>query len=137
MQWLLSRQSLPSMFSKEQSCPDERSLRGNPMSPSTQSSVNKSEKEETRANQASETERVAKMIHEAIDRLAVHAAEAEQRIKDAAADAQSKVHATKQNAKAKGSEAVTVTENYVDQHPWAALGIAFGAGIIISSLLRR
>jgi ElaB/YqjD/DUF883 family membrane-anchored ribosome-binding protein len=107
------------------------------MSPSTHSTADKSDKEEARANPGSETERVAQMIHEAIDRLAVHAAEAEQRIGDAAADAQSKVRETKRTAKAKGSEAVTVTENYVDQHPWAALGIAFGAGIIISSLLRR
>lgn len=85
----------------------------------------------------SESEQVAKMIHEAIDRFAARAAEAEQRIKEAAADAQTKVAATKRTAKLKSEQAVTAAESYVDQHPWAALGIAFGAGIIISSLLRR
>jgi ElaB/YqjD/DUF883 family membrane-anchored ribosome-binding protein len=89
------------------------------------------------ARPGSESERVAQVIHEAVDRFAQQAAQAEQRLKDAAADAQRKVETSKRAARVKGEEAASVVEEYVDEHPWASLGIAFGAGIIISSILRR
>lgn len=84
-----------------------------------------------------ETEHVAQVIHDAIDRFAVHAAEAEQRVRDAAADAQDRIRSSKDAARAKTDEAASAVETYVDHHPWTALGIAFGAGVILSSLLRR
>ena len=84
-----------------------------------------------------ETEHVARIIHEAIDRFAVHAAEAEQRVRDAATDAQERIRASRDAARVKKDEAASAVEEYVDQHPWTALGIAFGAGVIVSSLLRR
>lgn len=89
------------------------------------------------AKSGSETERVARKIHEAIDRFAEHAADAEQRVRDAASEAEARLQSGKQTAKVKGTQAAAATENYIDEHPWAALGIAFGAGIVISSLLRR
>ncbi|MGD2073877.1 MAG: hypothetical protein PVI91_11400 [Gammaproteobacteria bacterium] len=96
--------------------------------------------EEIKSNEprpGSESERVAQAIHEAVDRFAQHAAQAEQRIRDAAAEAQHKVETSKRSARAKGEEAASAVEEYIDKHPWASLGIAFGAGIIVSSLLRR
>jgi ElaB/YqjD/DUF883 family membrane-anchored ribosome-binding protein len=105
------------------------------MNETNQSSVEDLKSNESRPN--SESERVAQVIHEAVDRFAQHAAQAEQRIRDAAADAQDKVESTKRTARLKGEEAASAVEEYVDNHPWASLGIAFGAGIIISSLLRR
>lgn len=84
-----------------------------------------------------ETEHVAQVIHDAIDRFAVHAAEAEQRVRDAAADAEDKLRVSRDAARAKTDEAASAVEGYVEHHPWTALGIAFGVGMILSSLLRR
>ncbi len=85
----------------------------------------------------SESERIAQVIHEAIDRFAEHAAEAEQRIKDAAAGAQVTIKTKQKSVRKTADNAERAVESYVEQHPWAALGAAFGVGVLISSLLRR
>ena len=84
-----------------------------------------------------EAERIAEIIHEAIDRFTVQAAEAEQRVRDAADDVQTRVRTSRQRARTRVYDTTEAVEEYIDDHPWAALGIAFGAGIVLSSLLRR
>lgn len=103
-----------------------------PVEPTTASS--KSAKGNTTGT---ESERIAEVIHDALDRFTVHAAEAEKRVKDAAGEARIKIKATKNDARRNAGEATHAVEDYVEEHPWAALGVAFGAGIVISALLRR
>jgi ElaB/YqjD/DUF883 family membrane-anchored ribosome-binding protein len=88
-------------------------------------------------NEATETERLVKVLHEALDRVAEHAGGAEEQVRDSAASVQERVRSTGRQVSAKGGEAANVIEEYVDDHPWAAVGLAFGAGIILSSMLRR
>ncbi len=103
------------------------------MNDTNQSSVD--DLDESRAN--SESERVAQVLHDALDRFAQHAAQAEQRLKDVAAEARHKVASSQNTARVKSEEVASAVEDYVDGHPWASLGIAFGAGVVIASLLRR
>jgi ElaB/YqjD/DUF883 family membrane-anchored ribosome-binding protein len=85
----------------------------------------------------SQSERLAQVIHDAVDRVSEQVAEAEQRVRQAGEEARAKVAATQRSARTSAREAEHAVERYVDQHPWTALGVAFGAGIIISALLRR
>lgn len=85
----------------------------------------------------SESERIAQVVHEAIDRFAEKAAEAEQRVRTAASDARANVKAKQQTVKEHADQAENAVESYVEAHPWRSLGVAFGVGIVIASLLRR
>ena len=85
----------------------------------------------------SESERLAQVIHDAIDRFAERAADAEQRVRRAGDEARVRAEGARERARAGTREAEQAVESYVDRHPWTALGVAFGAGIVISSLLRR
>jgi len=80
---------------------------------------------------------IATTLHQAIDRLAVHANRAEQRIGSATEDLDSLLRKSRDAA---GARADAVSESvgaYVNQHPIAALGLAFGAGLLVATLLRR
>jgi ElaB/YqjD/DUF883 family membrane-anchored ribosome-binding protein len=93
--------------------------------------------EKSNHTETTETERVVKALHEALDRVAEQAGGAEQNMRESAAGMQERVRSTGRQVRAKGNEAANVVEDYVDDHPWAAVGLAFGAGIILSSMLRR
>jgi ElaB/YqjD/DUF883 family membrane-anchored ribosome-binding protein len=84
-----------------------------------------------------ESERIAQTIHDAVDRFAAQAADAEQRVRAAAGDAETRMKASGRAARGRATEAGHAVESYIDEHPWTSLGVAFGAGIIISSMLRR
>jgi len=86
---------------------------------------------------ATETERMVNILHEALDRFADHAGSAERRVRSSAGDVREGVRGGAARARVRGNEAANIVEEYVDDHPWTAAGIAFGAGIIVSSLLRR
>lgn len=86
---------------------------------------------------SSESERLAQVIHDAVDRVSEQVAEAELRVRQAGEEARAKVDAAQRRTRAGTREAERAVERYVDEHPWTALGVAFGAGIIISSFLRR
>jgi ElaB/YqjD/DUF883 family membrane-anchored ribosome-binding protein len=84
-----------------------------------------------------ETERIVRVLHDALDRLAEQAGGAEEQVRDSAESVRERVRSTKQQVRARSNEAANAVDDYVDDHPWAAVGIAFGAGIILSSILRR
>lgn len=88
-------------------------------------------------NDSTETERLAKILHEALDRVAEQAGGAEVNLRDRAAEVKERGRSTRRHVREKGNEAANMLEEYVDDHPWAAVGLAFGAGIILSSMLRR
>ena len=37
----------------------------------------------------------------------------------------------------KGKQAARVTDDYVHEHPWAAIGIAAGVGVLVGLLVNR
>jgi ElaB/YqjD/DUF883 family membrane-anchored ribosome-binding protein len=86
---------------------------------------------------ATETERMVNILHEALDRFAEHAGSAERQARSTADDVREGARRRAVRARDKGNEAANIVEEYVDDHPWTAAGIAFGAGIIVSSMLRR
>lgn len=98
-----------------------------------------STKAETSAPAVSVTtsEEVAKKLHEAIDRFTVHANAAEERILQATGNLEGLLKNSKQNASEKAEEVTDTVKGYVDEHPLASLGIAFGAGLLLAALLRR
>ena len=71
------------------------------------------------------------------------AAEARVRVQDSLKAAQDKLSVAHENVRAKGQEAFNVTDSYVRDNPWNAVGIAAGIGFILGigfsagALLRR
>lgn len=86
---------------------------------------------------ATETERMVDILHAALDRFADNAGSAERQVRSTASDVGEGIREGAAHARVKGSEAANIVEEYVGDHPWTAAGIAFGAGIIVASLLRR
>lgn len=68
------------------------------------------------------TDKVADKAHEAVDSAAEKAGRAEDRLREA----------TEQ-----GQDVITAVTDYVRENPLTALGLAFAAGTIFSSMTRR
>lgn len=83
------------------------------------------------------TNRATEAVHEAVDRAAATAGPAEDRLRDAASSARVRARETGDRLQERSEELASQTRRYVDDHPLASLGIAFAAGLVISSLLRR
>lgn len=86
---------------------------------------------------ATTADQIAKKLHAAIDRLNVHANSAEERIQQATQNMEQLLKQSKQTAADKADEVSGSVKQYVDQHPLASLGMAFGAGVLLAVLLRR
>jgi ElaB/YqjD/DUF883 family membrane-anchored ribosome-binding protein len=82
------------------------------------------------------TEQVAQKAHEAIDRIAAQVERAEERIRAAAVSAEETLKQSRDKAKVRVGEVTDEVASYMQQHPVAALGIAFGAGLLVAALLR-
>jgi ElaB/YqjD/DUF883 family membrane-anchored ribosome-binding protein len=59
------------------------------------------------------------------------AAEARVKVEESLKVAQDKLSVVHENVKAKGQEAFSVTDGYVRDNPWNAVGIAAGIGFIL------
>lgn len=81
--------------------------------------------------------RVALGAHETIDRAADAAERAERTVRDSAAAADERLRETASEAVDQGRESVERARGYVAEHPLAAVGIAFAAGVVAAALLRR
>lgn len=82
------------------------------------------------------TEAAAKMAHEFVDRVAKVARESEDRIRKTANSAESSMQQSLNTARTKLSTTGDSVTDFVQQHPFAALGIAFGTGVLLSYLTR-
>lgn len=83
------------------------------------------------------TNRATEAAHSAVDRAASTAATAEDKLREAAETARVRARETGERLQHRSGELASQTRRYVDDHPLASLGIAFAAGLVISSLLRR
>jgi ElaB/YqjD/DUF883 family membrane-anchored ribosome-binding protein len=93
------------------------------------------------------TEAAARMAHDFVDRVAKIAGQSEEKLRKVSASAEDsvkhsletardKLEVTRQNLNTKGTEVKTSVTGFVQEHPLAALGIAFGTGVLLSYLTR-
>ena len=83
------------------------------------------------------TERVAKTAHDVIDETAAKTAPVEVKLRDKATHAGEKVEATQEKARDQIDESLEKMESFVKERPVTSAGIAFAAGVLVSTLLRR
>lgn len=68
------------------------------------------------------TDKIADKAHDAVDNAAEKAGRAEERLREASEQ---------------GQDVITAVTDYVKENPLTALGLAFAAGTIFSSMTRR
>lgn len=83
------------------------------------------------------TDRLATAAHAAVDRAADTLRPAEERARAAAAEAGVRAHDAADRARSEGEKLVASLKDYTSQHPIASLGIAFAAGVVLASIIRR
>lgn len=83
------------------------------------------------------TDAAARMAHDFVDRVAKLAEESEQRIRKATANAEQTLKESLDTARHKSLAAKESVGDLVQRHPWAAVGIAFGVGVLLATLTRR
>lgn len=83
------------------------------------------------------TQRVASSAHDTIDSAAVKADEIETQLRAGAVNAGAKLEASQEAATAQVKNSLAKLEAFVKESPIAAAGIAFAAGILATTLLRR
>jgi ElaB/YqjD/DUF883 family membrane-anchored ribosome-binding protein len=82
-------------------------------------------------------ERLASKAHDAVDRAAEAANYAEREVRNAASRTAERAQQLREQAVEAADENVQRVRSYVEQNPMMAAGIAFAAGVILSSLFRR
>jgi ElaB/YqjD/DUF883 family membrane-anchored ribosome-binding protein len=90
-----------------------------------------------KGNRNSTTQRAAERAHQTIDRAADMAEDAEQSLRAGAARAGQKLKEGEELAAESLDESITRIRAYVEKNPLASAGIAFAAGVLVSTLLRR
>ena len=85
----------------------------------------------------SATEKAAKAAHDAVDRAAETAENVEKKVRDKAEEIRDNAEERYQQARQQSGEVTDRIIQYVDEKPLTALGIAFVAGMVISSILRK
>jgi ElaB/YqjD/DUF883 family membrane-anchored ribosome-binding protein len=83
------------------------------------------------------TERLAAMAHETVDRVAEAAKDAEKEVRSAASRTAERASQMQDSALAAADENVKKARSYIEENPLVSAGIAFAAGGIFSSLIRR
>jgi len=89
------------------------------------------------ANAHAGTDMASKVAHDLIDRVARRAELAEESMRRTAVNAEKKMRQTMRMARERGVSARGSVGEFVRQHPFAAIGIALGAGALLSSMRRR
>lgn len=86
---------------------------------------------------ATTSRRVADSAHDLIDDTAEKAENVELRLREKAAVAGDKLEATKDTASEQVEQSLARVESFVNEKPLTAAGIAFAAGVVATSILRR
>lgn len=86
---------------------------------------------------APSTERLAERAHHTIDDAAESAAHAEREIRRAAAEAAERYRRSEAEVAELLDQNLRRVREYIEQNPVQSAAIAFAAGVVLSSLLRR
>jgi ElaB/YqjD/DUF883 family membrane-anchored ribosome-binding protein len=85
----------------------------------------------------SATERATHAAHETIDRVGEKAARAEEQLRESAAQAAERAREVRDQAAEQLRSGVDSVTGYIQKNPLQAAAIAFAAGLLVSTLLRR
>jgi len=80
-------------------------------------------------------DKVTKTLHQSVDNLGGHASVAEEKIRNTAASSAETLGEKQQQAKQYWDG--SAVGKYTKEHPVATAGIAFAAGMLVTTLLRR
>lgn len=80
------------------------------------------------------TEKTVAAAHRSIDALARHAFRSEQSLREAAAATADKYSQQQEQLRSQFNSTMDRSRTYMREHPFAAAGIAFAAGVIITAL---
>jgi ElaB/YqjD/DUF883 family membrane-anchored ribosome-binding protein len=86
---------------------------------------------------ASTSDRLASMAHETIDRVTPKANRAEHEVRGAAAKTTESVKQLQEQALEAAEEGLSKARSYIANNPLTTAGIAFAAGVLLSTLIRR
>jgi len=87
--------------------------------------------------EAPTVERLEDSAHRKVEQAAAGVAEAEREIRRAAADAANRIRRSEEELAEILEQNVRKVREYIEKNPLQSAGIAFAAGIVLSSLLRR
>jgi ElaB/YqjD/DUF883 family membrane-anchored ribosome-binding protein len=82
-------------------------------------------------------ERVAEHARESVDRTAERSREIEDELRRGAAEAADRLRESEERLEATFEEGLERIKAYVRKNPMASAGLAFVAGVVVSSLIRR
>lgn len=82
-------------------------------------------------------ERLAEQAHRRVDQAAARAADAEREIREAASDMADRLRRSEAEVAEVIDQNLRKVRQYIEKNPIQSAGIAFAAGIVLSSLLRR
>jgi ElaB/YqjD/DUF883 family membrane-anchored ribosome-binding protein len=85
----------------------------------------------------STTERFAAKAHETVDTLAERAERAEREVRGAAARTAEQARELQEQATQRAEQTLRRASSYAENNPLAFAGLAFAAGVLLSTLLRR
>ncbi|WP_018141984.1 YqjD family protein [Thioalkalivibrio sp. ALJ7] len=104
---------------------------------SSQKTSEKASTEKEADSAPNTTQRVAEQAHEAVDWAAEHAGQAEERIREGMNSADEEVRERAAKARQGSEDVLRAVGNYIRENPLTAVGLAFVAGSLFSSLTRR
>ena len=99
------------------------------------------------SNPQAGTEAAARVAHDFVDRVAKIAGQSEEKLRKVSTSAEdsvkqsleaarSKLDVARTNLNTQGDAMKTSATGFIQEHPFAALGIAFGTGVLLSYLTR-
>lgn len=83
------------------------------------------------------TDRLASMAHDTIDRVSEGANYAEREVRSAAARSADRARQVQEQAREAADEQLRKARSFFETRPLVGAGIAFVAGMVLSSLIRR
>lgn len=90
-----------------------------------------------KASTSPAAEKAARAAHDAVDKAAEAAENVEKKVRDKAEELRETAEERYEQARIQSGEFTDKVARYVDEKPLTALGIAFAAGLVISSILRK
>ncbi len=82
-------------------------------------------------------ERLAEKAHDKVDQAAAGVAQAEREIRRAAEETAERIRRSEEELAELIEQNVRKVREYIEKNPLRSAGIAFAAGVLLSSLLRR
>lgn len=93
--------------------------------------------DEKEARNSPMTDKTAESLHHLLDQLTERVGEMETQMRQATEQAEGSLRSSADSARQKSKALAGGVESYVREHPVQAVGFAFLAGLVLSSMMRR